>query len=168
MQMEKMSRFALAKRFVLFALVWLALSRAAPGGWAFGVAAAGAATWASMVLLPPGTHRLDLFRLLRMLPGFAVLSLRGGIDVAWRALHPRMPLDPGWIGYRTRLPPGLPRVSFGSETSLLPGSLVAGSRGGLLYVHCLDLGQQVRRNLAQEELRVGSIWRGDGTPDDAP
>lgn len=166
--MEKMSRFALAKRFVLFALAWLALSRAAPAGWGFGVAAAGAATWASMVLLPPGTHRLDVFRLLQMVPGFAVRSLRGGIDVARRALHPRMPLDPGWIGYRTRLPPGLPRVSFGSETSLLPGSLVAGSRGGLLYVHCLDVGQQVRRDLEEEELKVASIWRGERKPDEAP
>jgi hypothetical protein len=48
--------------------------------------------------------------MIRLAPGFLRSSLLGGIDVARRALHPRMPLDAGWIAYRTKLPRGLPRV----------------------------------------------------------
>lgn len=166
--MRQMPKLVLAKRFLLFALAWLVLSRADPAGLVFGGLAAAAATWASVVLLPPGGRGLNLVALVRMMPGFAVRSLRGGFDVARRALHPRMPLDAGWIGYRTRLSAGLPRVSFGSETSMLPGSLVAGSREDLLYVHCLDRGRQVRRSLRAEELRIAGVWRELPDRDGAP
>lgn len=155
----------LAKRFVIFAAVWLVLSRGDPGGLAFGAVAAAAAAWASATLLPPGGRRIRLRAVLRLLPGFILSSLRGSVDVARRALHPRMPLDAGWIAFRTTLPEGLPRVSFGSETSLLPGSLVAGGRGDLLYVHCLDRGQAVERALRVEEARIAAAWPEHAVPD---
>lgn len=153
-------KFVLAKRFVLLALVWLVLSRGDAGGLAFGAVAAAAAAWASVALLPPGRRRVSLRGTVGLVPGFLRSSFLGGVDVAWRALHPRMPLDAGWIAYRTKLPSGLPRVSFGGETSLLPGSLVAGARGDLLYVHCLDRGQDVEGSLRAEERRIAAVIAG--------
>ncbi|MES9944702.1 MAG: Na+/H+ antiporter subunit E [Candidatus Thiodiazotropha sp.] len=46
-----------------------------------------------------------------------------GLDVAWRAFHPRMPITPELIVYPLRLPPGLPRVILVNTVSLLPGTL---------------------------------------------
>ncbi|MGE4340296.1 MAG: Na+/H+ antiporter subunit E [Pigmentiphaga sp.] len=150
--------FVLAKRFILFALVWLTLSGGDAGGLMLGAAVTAGATWASLRLLPPDRYRVNLAAAAGLLPGFLFSSFKGGIDVARRALHPRMPLDAGWIAYRTKLPRGLPRVSFGCETSLLPGSLVAGARGDVLYVHCLDKGQDLVGALGREERRIAAAF----------
>lgn len=146
----------LAKRFILFALIWLVLSRGESGGFMFGAAAAAGAASASLALLPPTRRRISIIGVIGLVPGFLRSSLEGGIDVARRVLHPSMPLDAGWIAYHTKLPKGLSRVSFGSETSLLPGSLVAGGRGDTIYVHCLDRGQDVESNLRKEEARIAA------------
>lgn len=163
-----MTTWVAAKRFVLFGLVWLILSRGDAGGLVFGIVTAAGAAWVSLRLLPPGSGRLSLLGLARMLPAFLRNSVLGGIDVARRALHPRMPLDAGWIAYRTKLSKGLPRVSFGSETSLMPGTLVAGGREDLLYVHCLDRSQDVERNLRTEEARIAAALAEEDGADDGP
>ena len=103
-------KLIVAKRLVLFALIWLVLTRADVSGFAFGIVVAAGSTWVSLILLPPGSHRVSIAGMIRLAPGFLRSSLLGGIDVARRALHPRMPLDAGWIAYRTKLPRGLPRV----------------------------------------------------------
>lgn len=154
--------FIVAKRFTLFAGVWLVLSGGDASGLIFGAAASAGAAWASLALLPPGRRNIGLVGMAGLVPGFLRSSLRGGIDVARRALHPRMPVNPGWIAYRTDLPKGLPRVVFGSETSLLPGSLVAGGRGDVLYVHCLDTGLDVEDSLCKEEARIAGTLPPEG------
>lgn len=151
--------FILMARFAVFAMIWLILSRGDPSGLPFGAAAAAGAAWTSIGLLPPGEKRVGLLAVMAMIPGFLARSCLGGIDVARRAFDPRMPLDQGWIAYRTILPPGLARVSFGSETSLLPGSLVAGGRGDLVYVHCLDRSQDMIGYLRREEDRIVATLR---------
>ena len=48
-------------------------------------------------------------------------------------------------------------MTLGSELSLLPGTLVAGSRGDVLYVHCLDTTKDVAGEIAAEEARIASM-----------
>ncbi len=143
-----------ARRLALFAALWLVLTGAAVDGLAFGLPAAVAATWLSLRLLPPGARTVSVTALLRLVPGFLDRSVRGGVDVAWRALHPRLPIRPAWLVHRTTLPEGGARVALGSVVSLLPGTLVAGSYGDRLYVHCLDAGPAVAREVAAEERRI--------------
>lgn len=142
------------KRFMFLALLWVVLTTAANEGLWLGLLAAVGATWVSLVLLPPGKP-VKVLALMRMLPGFVWRSLLGGVDVAWRALHPRMPLKPGWLLLPTALPEGGARVALGSEISLLPGTLVAGTRDGMLLVHCLDLDQPVEGAVRREEDLIG-------------
>lgn len=79
-------------------------------------------------------------------------SVAAGIDVAWRALDPRVPLRPGFIVYRSRLPSGPVRSAFCTMMSLLPGTLPSGSDdSGGLVIHCLDIEQPVVEQLAAEE-----------------
>lgn len=96
---------------------------------------------------------------LSLVPGFILRSVQGGIDVAWRALHPRLPVRPGWVIWKTQLPPGGPRVGFGLEMTLLPGSLIAGTRNDTVYVHSLDIENDIMGDLATEERRIGSAIR---------
>ncbi len=145
------------KRIVIFGLIWLALTKGDPAGFAVGFAAAIASGWLSLRLLPPGGPHgpfVSLLALARMLPFFLWRSVLGGIDVASRALHPRMPLKAGWVIVPTGLPRGGARAALGGEFSLLPGTLVAGSVGDDLLVHCLDTDQAVAGDIETEENKI--------------
>ena len=76
-------------------------------------------------------------------------SIVAGADVARRALDPRLPLRPGVIAYPVQLEPGATRNTFCTLSSLLPGTLPAGSDA--LLVHCLDIGEPIVAQLTEEE-----------------
>ena len=144
------------KRFIVFAVIWIALTGSGvaaedAGDLLVGLAASMLASWLSLRLLPPGGRGVSLIALARMLPAFIGRSVLGGVDVAWRALHPRMPLKPGWVVVPTALPEGGARVALGGEFSLLPGTLVAGSREDDLLIHCLDTDQEIESAIRREE-----------------
>src|SRR5262245_14431867 len=137
--------------------LWIVLIGLDPLDLLVGVFTAAAATWVSLRLLPPGSHRLRF----AALPGFALRFLRqsmvAGIDVARRAFAPRMPLKTGFVVYRTRYPRGPARNAFASLTSLLPGTVpVRDDERGLEY-HCLDVRQPVTAELATEENAVARV-----------
>lgn len=145
---------------------WLLLIGPDPADLAAGVFAAAAATWTSLRLLPPSGGRLRYAALARLALRFGQESIRGGVDVARRALSVRLPLRPGFVVYPVRLPPGLACNAFSALTSALPGTLPSGfdDRGALIY-HCLDVGQPVAAQLAIDE---GLLIRAlGGTHDDA-
>jgi multicomponent Na+:H+ antiporter subunit E len=73
------------------------------------------------------------------------------VDVARRALDPRLPLRPGFVAYPVRFAPGPTRNAFTTLTSLLPGTVPTGDDGGQLVYHCLDVDQPVVSQLAAEE-----------------
>jgi multicomponent Na+:H+ antiporter subunit E len=117
-----------------------------------GALAAVIAAGASLRLLPAGQWSIRPFALAELALRFLRQSIVAGIDVARRALDPRLPLRPGFVVHRTRLPPGPMRNAFCTMTSLLPGTLPCGSDGSHgLVIHCLDIAQPVAEQLAREE-----------------
>ena len=131
---------------------WLILSGFDLADLAVGAAAAGLATWASLRLLPSGQWSLRPVALARFGFRFLRQSIAAGIDVAWRALDPRLPLRPGFVIYRSHLVPGLTQTAFFTETSLVPGTLPSGlDENGALIIHCLDVDQPVVAQLTVEE-----------------
>ncbi len=139
------------RRFLVLAALWAVMAGPDPAGLGVGVLAAAAAAALSLRLMPPGPGRLQPAAGLRLLASFARGSLMGGIDVARRAFHPRMPIHPGWTRHPLRLAPGPRRAWLGDYLSLMPGSLAAGDDGRDLLVHCLDARQDVGRELASHE-----------------
>jgi multicomponent Na+:H+ antiporter subunit E len=152
-------------RTAAFLGYWLILFGVAPADFLVGVLAAVGATWVSLRLLPPGQFTVRPGAFLEFVLRFLYQSIVAGTDVAWRALHPRLPLRPGFVVYHTHLPPGLVQSAFCTETSLLPGTLSCGSdKKGGLAIHCLDATQPVAEQLAAEEAlfaRVFGGFRGD-------
>lgn len=122
-----------------------------------GVLVVPAACCLSLRLLP-AIDPLRLFALLAMAPGFVWRSLLGALDVARRALDPRLPLDPGWVEMTVELPDG-GRVALGGELSLMPGTLAAGIDGDRLLVHVLDRKQDLENVVRIEALRLGRVVR---------
>lgn len=139
-------------RLAGFLAFWVIIAGTEPVDILFGVPAALIAASASMQLLPARTKRLRVVALAKLVPRFLYQSISAGIDVAWRALDPRLPLQPGFVTYRPRLPPGAALSTFSTVTSLLPGTLPSGTdESGRLIVHCLDTTQPVNDQLAMEE-----------------
>jgi len=132
--------------------LWLVLSGAALGDLPIGAVAVVAAPWTSLRLLPPGPWHPRPAALARLALRFLRQSVIAGVDVAWRALDPRLPVRPGFVVYPVRLAPGPARNAFSALASLVPGTVPAGAaEGGALLVHGLDVGQPVAAQLATEE-----------------
>jgi multicomponent Na+:H+ antiporter subunit E len=140
---------------------WLILYGVKPPDFIVGVLAAIGATLASLVLLPPGQWRLDPVALSKLFLRFAIQSVVAGIDVARRALDPRMPLRPGFVNYPVRFAPGPTRNTFATLTSLLPGTIPAGYRNGQIVYHCLDINQHVVSQLTAEEAALAQVLGND-------
>jgi len=149
------TRAAVERAAIYLALWFVLLPSTKPGDVVLGLAAAAAATWISLRLLPPEGGRVRLGALMLQGPHFLWESVRGGIDVARRVLAPRMTLEPGFVTSPTRLPRGLARNTFSTVASLMPGTLPAGEDGESLVVHALDVSQPVAEQLGAEEQRFG-------------
>jgi multicomponent Na+:H+ antiporter subunit E len=153
---------ATAARAALLFGVWLVVDQSAkPGNLLVGVLAAAAATWASLKLLPPARGRVRLGGLLLLLPRFLWQSLVAGFDVARRALAPRLDLQPGFVEYRTMLPPGSARSAFELISSLMPGTVPSDEGPRHIEYHGLDTRQPVAEQLAAEERAYAPVLQGE-------
>jgi multicomponent Na+:H+ antiporter subunit E len=141
---------SVAARALGFFVVWVILSRS--GDLFPGVVAVLAATGVSLWLLPAGGGRARPLALAEFAVRFLRQSMIAGTDVARRALDPRLPINPGFVRYRVRLPRGPARNIFTTLMSLLPGTVPIGpDESDALIIHCLDVGQPVAAQLAAEE-----------------
>lgn len=59
------------------------------------------------------------------------------VDVAYRVLHPRMPIDPGLLQFRVRMPSDLGRVLVANSITLTPGTVTIELEDGEYVVHAL-------------------------------
>lgn len=146
-------------RVVGFLAFWLVVAGVKPADLFVGAIAAIIVTWISLRLLPPGSVHLRPIALAKLVLRFFYQSIVAGVDVALRALDPRLPLRPGYVTYRPRFPAGTMQSAFCTMTSLLPGTLPSGTdESGGLIVHCLDKSQAVTEQLAVEEtLLAGAL-----------
>lgn len=125
----------LVSRGLWFSLIWWVVTDGASSSWWIGAPAVLLALISSMGLLAP-VH-FNWFQFARFVPFFLARSLLGGVDVAWRAFHPGMPIAPRLIDYPLRLPPGLAQVVMANTVSLLPGTLGVEIGQNCLNVHVL-------------------------------
>jgi multicomponent Na+:H+ antiporter subunit E len=139
-------------RGTAFFLLWLVLMQSGkPADLVVGLVASIAATGVSLRLMPPAAGTLHFGQLLALFPHFLSESVLAGIDVARRALDPRLPLRPGFVNCPVGFPPGLARNNFATITSLMPGSVAADEVDGGLVYHCLDTQASVVEQLWKEE-----------------
>jgi multicomponent Na+:H+ antiporter subunit E len=156
----------IALRALSFLLLWVILIGTGSLDTVVGLFAVVTATWASLLLVPAGTGMVTPLAVVVLLARLPWQSLVAGVDVARRALDPRLPLHPGLVSCPPRLPPGLARNAFRALMSLQPGSLPVsiGAEGDIL-VHCLDVHQPVAAQMAAEEtlfLRLSGGGTGRG------
>ena len=153
---RRVLRAALGRAAAYFAL-WMVVAGGQRVDLAPGLGAAALAAWVSLRLMPPDAAggRVRWLAALGLLAHFAHVSVLAGLDVARRALSPRIRLGTGYVHYRPQLPPSDALGLFQAMTSQLPGTIPSGSeRPGTVAYHCLDVSQPVAEQLADEESRL--------------
>ena len=145
-------------RAAFYFVFWIVLAGTGLKDLAAGLATALIAAWISLQLIPPGEMVLRPGRALAVFLRFLWQSVVAGFTVARIALTPAMPLRPGMVTYRSKLPPGNRRFLFMTYASLLPGTLptATGADDGI-EIHALDCEQPVAQQLGEEEARLSGI-----------
>jgi multicomponent Na+:H+ antiporter subunit E len=142
---------------VTYFVVWMVIAGGETGDLAPGLGAAALATWASLRLMPPDPvgGSVRWMATLGLFVRFVRVSVLAGLDVARRALAPRVQLAPGYVHYRSQLPTCDARSLFQAMTSQMPGTIPSGTGpSGAIAYHCLDASQPVAEQLAEEESRL--------------
>ncbi len=99
--------------------------------------------WAYGELLPKAAaHVFDLrrwFWFLVYLPYFLYYCVHANLDVAYRVMHPDVPIRPGIVKVRTTLKSPLGKTFLANSITLTPGTLVVDIIEDDLYVHWINI-----------------------------
>jgi len=78
--------------------------------------------------------------LLLYIPFFIFYCILANFDVAYRVLHPKLPIKPGIVKVKTTLSTLTGRVALANSITLTPGTLtVELTDDGYLYVHWINV-----------------------------
>lgn len=141
------------------ALAWWVVVEGRPGSWLVGLPTVALAALVAAFAISPFQHSIRPAAILSFGWYFASQSVKGGVDVARRALAPSMPIAPGFVELTTSLPEGAARVLFADASSLLPGTLTVEVVADRVLVHGLDAGPALLAAARQLEARVADLLR---------
>jgi multicomponent Na+:H+ antiporter subunit E len=84
------------------------------------------------------------------LPIFLYYVVKANIDVAYRVVHPRMPINPGIVKIKTELKSEIAQSMLANSITLTPGTLSVDVKDGYMYVHWIE----VRSKEVEEATRI--------------
>jgi len=79
------------------------------------------------------------FLFLVYVPYFLYYCVRANLDVAYRVIHPDLPIRPGIVKVRTRLKSDLAKTFLANSITLTPGTLTVDIKGQDFYVHWINI-----------------------------
>jgi multicomponent Na+:H+ antiporter subunit E len=86
-----------------------------------------------------GLNPVRWFWLLLYIPYFLYYCLKANLDVAYRVLHPDMPIRPGIVRVRTDLESEMAKTILANSITLTPGTLTVDIVGQDLYIHWINV-----------------------------
>jgi multicomponent Na+:H+ antiporter subunit E len=85
---------------------------------------------------------------------FSYYVIKGGVDVAWRVLHPAMPINPGIVKVKSVLKTDTGRTMLANSITLTPGTLTMEvTDDGVFYIHWLSVSDVDEEAAAKQILR---------------
>ncbi|MBN1901414.1 Na+/H+ antiporter subunit E [Candidatus Sumerlaeota bacterium] len=136
--MEKFRNFIYL--FILLMLVWLALTSslepqklAAGVIISLGVSLFTSAGYLGLGLPSPGIRKIaySILYLIVLL----IEIIKANFDVAYRVLHPKMPIKPGIVVIKTKLKQDIAKVILANSITLTPGTFTLDIQGDNLLIH---------------------------------
>jgi len=88
--------------------------------------------------LPPvSARRLGLFLVYLAVLGWEIL--RANLDVAYRVVHPKMPIRPGVVMIKTSLKSDIAKMVLANSITLTPGTFTLDVIGDYLLIHWINV-----------------------------
>jgi len=85
---------------------------------------------------------------------FVYYVVKGGLDVAYRVLHPAMPIRPGIVKVKSLLKTETGRTVLACAITLTPGTLTIDvTDDGVFYIHWLYVSSVEEEAVAEQVLR---------------
>ncbi len=149
--------------FVLALVVWMLMTwELDPGNLMVGalVSLAGSLLYGEAMAGRPhkALNPLRYLWFLYYLPVFLWEMVKANIDVAYRVLHPRLPIDPGLVKIRTGLKSETGRTLLGNSLTLTPGNTTVDIIGDQMYIHCIDVNRRVDVTAGRYERIIARIF----------
>jgi len=131
--------------FILGFAIWMLLT------WTIDIQVLTAGLIASVVvailfheILPEEHHIIispvRVFWFLVYLPVFFYYMMKANLDVVYRALHPKMPINPGIVKIKTELKTPMGITALANSITLTPGTLTVDlTDDGFLYIHWINV-----------------------------
>ena len=138
-------------QFVIFFAFWLILSGHYQLKYILiGAAAAGLVTFLSNDLVYSTLRRgvqvdtkvrialLQVWRFIAYLPWLISRIIMANVQVAYLVLHPKMPIDPVLLLFRTGMKKGISQVTLANSITLTPGTITVSLEEGKYIIHTLQ------------------------------
>ena len=91
------------------------------------------------------------FWFLCYVPVFFFYMLVANLDVVYRVIHPKMPINPGIVKVKTGLKSESAKAALANSITLTPGTLTVDiTDDGFLYVHCINVKETDVEKATQE------------------
>jgi multicomponent Na+:H+ antiporter subunit E len=103
-------------------------------------------------------HPLRYLWFLYYLPVFLWEMIKANLDVAYRVLHPALPIDPGLIMVKTALTNEVALALLGNSLTLTPGNTTVDIKNGFIFVHCIDVNRHVLQTAGKFESIIARIF----------
>ena len=78
----------------------------------------------------------------KYVPLFLYYVIVANLDVAYRVIHPRLPINPGIVKIKTELKSEIAQAMLANSITLTPGTLCVDIKDGYMYVHWIDVKSQ--------------------------
>lgn len=143
-------------RSCLLVSLWWALTDGAPESWYLGAPVI-VLSLAASLHLQPWRQTIAWLRLPSFVAFFLWSSLKGGLGVALRAFHPRLPLNPGMIEIPLRLRDQADQIFLAALINLMPGTVSMGVDRNRLFLHALDTHLPVEKDVRNAEDQVAKL-----------
>ena len=73
------------------------------------------------------------------IPMFIWECIKANLDVAYRVLHPLMPINPGIVKVKTTLKSDMGKMALANSITMTPGTLSVDIDGQYLYIHWINV-----------------------------
>jgi len=102
---------------------------------------------------------LQWWHFLAYLPWLLSRIIKANIQVAYLVLHPRMPIDPVFLQFRTQMRRGISQVTLANSITLTPGTVTVNLEDGRYVIHVLVPSAAGEILEARMQNKIGPIFR---------